>query len=134
MKKKVLAVSITRLYDRFGQQKGRMPSEDDIYDMARWAWRSREAESCRIVFACVHRTIKGVFEVREWFSCGAARNRPELRPSATDDGIRCQEIEDDIRQGRRMAFIGNIADCARRFIGKDAPRFYGPIGYLTVNC
>lgn len=129
----MLAVSITKLYERFVQQHGQEPSRENLYDMARWAWRSREAESCQLVFACVHGKIEGVFEVQEWFSCGEARNRPELRPYAPEGSLRYQEIEKDIVEDRRVAFIGKASDCAEQFVGNDAPRLCGPIGYTTVN-
>ena len=131
--RKVLAVSISRLYDRCVHQNGREPSREELYDMARWAWRSHEAESCQLVFACVHGTIREVFAVQEWFSCGEARNRPELRPYAPQGSRRYQEIEQDIEEDRRIAFIGNVADCTNQFVGKEAPRLCGPIGYTTVN-
>ena len=134
MKTNVLAVSITKLYDRDVQQNGRRPSGEELYDMARWAWRSRNAESCQLVFACVHGKIEGVFEVQEWFSCGTARKRPELRPFAPAGSLRYQEIEEDIESDRRMAFVGRVADCANQYIGKEAPQLCGPIGYTTVNC
>ena len=102
--------------------------------MSRWAWRSREAWSCRIVFACAHGIIEGVYEVREWFSCGEARKRTELRPYVIEGSRQYKEIEDDIERDRRIAFVGNVADCAKLFVGKDAPRLCGPIRYTKVNC
>ena len=134
MKTNVLVVSITKLYDRNVQQNGRRPTGDELYDMARWAWRSRDAESCQLVFACVHGKIEGVFEVQEWFSCGTAKKRPELRPNVLEGSLRYKEIEKDIKLNRRMAFVGRVADCANQYIGQDAPRLRGPIGYTTVNC
>ena len=135
MSTEVLAVSVTRLHDRFVKKNGREPSDADVYDMARWAWIriGDRAMSCRLVFACVHGRVKGVFEVQEWFSCGEARNRPELRPSAPEGSLRYKEIERDVEENRRKAFIGNVADCANHFVGKEAPRLCGPIGYTTVN-
>ena len=103
--------------------------------MARWAWLriGDRAKSCGLVFACAHGRIEGAFEVHEWFSCREARNRPELRPYALKGSRRYQEIEDDIEKGRRQAFVGRVASCAKQYIGKEAPRLCGPTGYATLN-
>ena len=132
--KNVFAVSITRLYEAFVAEKGRNPSVDEIYDMARWAWRSSKAGSCQLVFACAKGTVKGVFEVQEWFFCGEAGRRPELRPDEPEGSRRYHEIAKDIEEDQRIAFVGKVADCANQFIGKKAPRLCGPIGYTMVNC
>lgn len=135
MSTEVLAVSVTKLHDRFVMQNGREPSDEEVYDMARWAWLriGDRAMSCRLVFACVHGRINGVFEVQEWFSCGVVRNRPELRPYAPEGSARFLEIEKDIDKDERRAFVGRVADCAGRYIGEVAPRLCGPIGYTTVD-
>ena len=128
----VLAVSITKLYDGFVQENGREPFKKEIYEMARWAWRG--PNPCRIVFACVHGKIKAVFKVREWFSCGDAKNRPELRPCVSEGSRRYHEIEVDIKENTRKAFVGDVASCAKQFVEKRAPRLYGPFGYTKVEC
>ena len=47
---------------------------------------------------------------------------------------RYHEIEEDIEENRRIAFVGKVADSANQFLGNKAPRLCGPIGYTMVNC
>ena len=68
-----------------------------------------------------------------WFTCGAARTRPELRPQVPVDSPMYAEIERDIEQDTRKAFVGRVADIAQRYRGTRAPRLCGPIGYTTVS-
>lgn len=133
MTTEVIAVRINVRWRRFYDENMREPQGTEIYDIARWAWRIRPTS--QLVFACQDGIIRGVYKVDEWFRCGKARNRPELRPYAPEGSVRWHEIENDIRDNRRHAFIGCPAACADQFIGTNAPVFNprNPVTHIQVN-
>ncbi len=129
----VAAVRINLLYRRFINQNRRTPNDAEILEIARWAWWGIRRYS--LVFACVNGEVRGVYKVDEWFRCGEARRRPELRPTAPRGSVRWNEIENDINKDRRYAFIGHRASCADQFIGTPAPAFNprNPVTWTQVN-
>ena len=119
----VLVVCISRLYRTWVRRHpGLQPTDEQILEMARWAWNCQREPLPRLVFAQVGGEIKGVFVVDRWFVCGEAANEPDLKPAI--DGI------DD---NYKMAFIGHVANCANIFIGGRIPRARFCQSFCFVN-
>lgn len=118
----VLVVCISRLYRTWMENHPfSQPTDEQILEMARWAWNCQRDPLPDLVFAQVGGEIKGVFVVDRWFVCGEAANEPDLKPAI--DGIRDRnDIEQDIDDNYKMAFIGHVADYANIFIGGQIPK------------
>ena len=129
----VAAVRINVRYQKFIGQNGREPNDAEVLEIARWAWWG--IRRYPLVFACVDGKVKGVYKVDKWFRCGEARMSPEFRPCTPEGSVRWNEIEKDINDDRRHAFIGHRAACADQFIGKPAPAFNprNPVTWTQVN-
>ena len=103
--REVTAVRINVCYDRFVKAEGREPTEDEIYQIARWAWKRLCPQ--QLVFACVKGRIRGVYEVvGKWYWCGEARGRSELQPDYPNapkfQEIRIREIKGNIEKNDRI--------------------------------